>query len=325
MTLVLKNRWAEHALGFLLPFGVNAISAKNISKIAGLMPVSRQGFFECHLAQPGKVDFAIPVSIHNNQKELGQLARLFPGEMYIGQFLTGGKLYNHNSLRNIWLEFDTSEEECTTPAGVFFDLVPAVSKPEGYWQQLLQDVLPFTGTPHNIPVTIGIILQCIKNINTGFVTHIGVMTGRGHELRLCTKFASPIGVMDYLHGTYYPLPQQTMDKLAHLLSLADIACVNYDFDNGAVQNKIGIELHVSKNTGNQTHLESLFHYLENYGLCSRPQTNSLIQWQQDENKYNAGFLHKMSHIKITLENGYIQTAKAYVNYAYAEEYRIDGL
>jgi hypothetical protein len=323
MTLKVKNRRAEHALGFLLPFGVDAASKEAIEKIATMLPTDRQGFFECHLAQTGKVDFAVPVSIHNNQKELQQLAHLFPREEYLGQFLVEGMLYEHNALRNIWLEFDTSEGVHISPSGVFFELVPAVSKPEEYWQQLFKDILPLTGTPYYTPVTAATMLRCIENINAGFVAHIGVMTGRGGELRLCSKFANPLAAMDYLHTTYSPLPQQTMDKLTRLLNLADIACVNYDFDNGVVQNKIGIELHVSKNRGNQTHLETLFHSLENYGLCSRTQTNSLIQWQQDENKYNADFLYKMSHIKITIESGQIQAAKAYVTYAYSEEHSIN--
>ncbi|HYG14201.1 MAG TPA: hypothetical protein VEC12_00505 [Bacteroidia bacterium] len=308
--------------GIKLP--VNKISADNIANISNLLAFAQDGFLEYHFESDGDVDFALPVDI-TNKEVLQALSIAFPGAAdFISRLNTAVEIFNPRNVENIWLEFDTSSPDFKGVPSIYFDLHRAhylylnFSQSDSFWKNWLDESIAVVGTKNLIPENIAAMQNCIQKLSTaGYPAYAAVMKGRDEQLRLSMKILDNSALFDFLKDIGIQLVAEDGQKMAALVSMADFTAVNLDFENGSITPQFGIELHISKNEEHDTHEEQLFAALQSYSLCTAEQKAQILAWpvvREDDNGITA--FQRISHVKITVNQGKIDCTKAYLYYLY---------
>lgn len=315
------------ALESLAGLPVNKLSADNIAAISNLLGFANDGFLEYHFESDGDMDFALPIDI-TNKEVLQSLSTAFPGAAdFIGRLDKAVETFNSRNVENIWLEFDTSSPDFNGVPSIYFDLHRAhylylnFSQSDSFWKNWLDESISVVGTKNLVPENIAAMQNCIQKLSTaGYASHAGVMKGRDEQLRLGMKILDNSALFGFLNSIGIQLAAEDQQKMAALVDLADFTAVNLDFESGSITPQFGIELHVSKNEEHDTHEEKLFDALQSYSLCTADQKAQVLAWpltRDDENGNIA--LQRISHVKITINQGKIDCTKVYLYYLYSNQ------
>lgn len=296
---------------------INDQSRQNILAITERLPILHEGGFECHFAADGKVDFAFPVSIKEQDKVQAVMA-LQQSNAAKGLHDEG---IDQEKIENIWFEFDTSEEHFNYQPGIFFDTyllhyyhLNTVQPSENYWPDSLNQLIPAMGTKQLTAGNLSAIKQCIDLLPGGYAAYIGIMKNRQDDLRLCVKFTDTDSLVAYIRQIGLTLTAEAEEKMARLGTISDIVMVDLDIKDGKASEHFGVEFHLSKSTDQEVHEQYFLGHLMEYGLCSANQAEYVLQWPQTEADT---FIHRISHFKVSLKQGDIKSAKVYLQYIYA--------
>lgn len=298
---------------------INQHSRQNILAIIEQLPTVNEGFFECHFEGDGKVDFAVPVSV--DEKETIQSIMSLQQSNAAPKLLGENSHVNNKNVENLWFEFDTSDAGFNNVPGIFFDThrlhyqqVNDAAGDTAFWADRLNNIIPAIGTKKLTPENLAAIQQAINLLPGGYPAHIGVMKSRNEDLRLCVKFTDTEKLIDYIKSAGMELSDDAEEKLATLGNISDIVTVDFDFEDGKILPRFGVELFISKNTDLAEHQQYFMSHLQQYGLCTATQAEYILNWPQAEANE---FIHRISHFKVVIDHGNITVAKAYLQYIYA--------
>lgn len=308
---------ALHHLGHGL---INQQSKENILALTAKLPALNQGFFECHFSKEGNVDFAVPVGI-DKKETIQAIMDLQKVSNTSNSLQKNGSPVTEENIENLWFEFDTSSTDFNGLPGVFFDMhrlhyqnMNNAAADETFLANSLKNIIPVIGCKNCTAENITAIQHCIKMLSDfGYPAYIGIMKNRNDDLRLCVKIMDTAQLLPYIKSLGIALSTETEEKLAQLADICDMVAVDFDFENGKIAPRFGVELHISKNTDLSLYQQNLVSYLLQYGLCNAEQAESILNWPETEANE---FVHKISHFKITLLNGNIVSAKTYLHFIY---------
>lgn len=323
----LNKTAAITALESLANLPVNKLSADNIAAISNLLSFANDGFLEYHFESDGDMDFALPIDI-TNKEVLLSLSAAFPGAAgFIDRLNAAVETFNSRNVENIWLEFDTSSPDFKGVPSIYFDLHRAhylylnFSQSESFWKNWLDESIAVVGTKNLIPENIAAMQNCIQKLSTaGYAAYAAVMKGRDEQLRLSMKILDNAVLFDFLNSIGIQLDAEDQQKMAALVGMADFTAVNLDFASGSISPQFGIELHVSKDEDHDAHEEQLFAALQSYSLCTADQKAQVLAWpvSREDEKGNIT-LQRISHVKVTINQGKIDCTKVYLYYLYSNQ------
>ncbi|MGK7905341.1 MAG: hypothetical protein AB4352_28840, partial [Hormoscilla sp.] len=311
-----------------------------------LAPILRGGF-ECRLsANSPQVD--LQQCIVREKRELELLRELIaatdggvsahPGWSQLQDFLAEWSdplSLLHNSIPEIWLEFDINNSDVKLPLpAIFFGLPQDVSPAVDRYAIATKSLNLLLGSEgwrewqSNLDRCFG---ACPDGV---FVSHIGVMLSRkAPALRVNVKRLQPEKLIPYLQEIGWPGETQELQALMkQLFSLVDRITVCLDVGK-RIYPQIGLECILLNRPQQESRLAILLDHLVEQGLCAPSKGEALLKWPGQTTPVNAKapwpdrsiaasllqprerftiFDRQLSHIKIVYGREGQLEAKAYL-------------
>ena len=312
---------------------------------SNLAPILRGGF-ECRLSENSpQVD--LQQCIVGDQRELVLLREFIAATSDGGQLVSEGwsQLENflaewsylnplHNSIPEIWLEFDINNSSVLPLPAIFFGLPQEVSPAvetyaiatksldlllgtSGWWEWQKNLFRCFAACPHGV-----------------FVSHIGVMLSRNTPaLRVNVKRLQPDSLIPYLQQIGWETQTDELQLLMkQLFALVDRITVCLDVGN-KIYPQIGLECIFLNQPDTESRWGIFLDYLVELRLCEAKKRDALLHWVGLTNPINSSypwpnnliadsllqsrerftvFERRLSHIKISWRQERPLLAKAYL-------------
>ena len=245
----------------------------------------------------------------------------------------------HAGVRNIWLEFDSSDAlPPTLCPSLFFGLQREASPSEAY--EVVAEVLGVLLGDAELAKLKGSLRRCADAcLDVASVNQVGVMLSRQTDaLRLCVPGLAPGQILPYLRQVGWPGPENELEHLiAELVpSVGPPRMVDIDVD-ARVHPQVGLEYRFEDQTRDEAQWTALVDHLVGRALCTPEKRQALLAWPGSNGPHNSSapwpghliveslsqppdrfsmFLRRLSHVKIVHQPGHPLAAKAYLQFSH---------
>ncbi len=271
----------------------------DISKLLPGMPVIDGVGFECRLSEKQQnTDISVVFnkkSRHNLLSSFDSLPELATNSILwkrvdtlIKKWIDKNSVVYEN-LDNMWLEFDTGENNNDYPEpSLFFAPSPiniASFKPFSdfsMYEWMIEEVLdPLLGGGISIE-TREKISQCFELLPaTGKVFQVGIMLPRASEskaVRLCIKGIEVFDIIPYLESIgWVDSAEDLKEILQELSNFVDSFAFNISIEN-VVHTKIGIECYIDEGTKFISRWNALLDFMCKKNICAQDKVSSILEW-----------------------------------------------
>jgi hypothetical protein len=278
----------------LFPVVVSPVEVPQLRGLARLLPPIHRGIFECRLnGNTSQVDLSQSILVRESESALliewitGVISTsdrpVHPAWSLVRDFCirwADSSSPLHDSVRNIWLEFDLDGlTPSLPPPSLFIGLRRETSASEAYI--VAEKALDmFLGESGLIPLRDNL-HRCFETCpDIAFVNQVGVMLSRRTDaLRVCIQDLAPNQIIPYLLQVGWPRPVDELEHLmAGLISFSDhIIMVDIDV-SARVHPKVGLEFSVEHKPENKPRWAAFLDDLVERELCTSEKKDALLAW-----------------------------------------------
>ncbi len=314
-----------------------------ILRIAKTLPPLSGGGFEYHLQSPiNRTDFLVriqsadwsraalagqyfewPFRKDMDTNDTWERVRIFAKQW------ADPKSTLHNTIENVWLEFDVNGLGQGLPnPSVFFDLDRKQELTGALKTALLAKVMNGFGQRGATGILTHLQRQLERTPKNICLYYIGLMLARQSEgLRLCFAGMSPLQMIPFIKSTGWVGDYSELATLINGLPReTEKLVLNIDMNPGPGP-RIGIEVFLPSTT----QWRQFFMNLEEMDLCSAEESRAILAWPEetpfpdDEFRTKLSRTHgreisllirRLNHVKITLTSTGKTLAKTYLYYGY---------
>lgn len=318
---------------------VSPLALFNIQALAEILP-SASAILECRLAAAqSQVDLILFLPCYN--PTLPERFQTHPVWQFFQEFCqewVAPTSFLHQSVKDVWLEFDVDGPPSQVPVPCIFLLLNQESVSDtqaliSVARRILNDRAT-TQFESNLRL-------CADSLPEGAqITYIGAMLSRPtNTVRLNLGGISPQQLPDYLEKIGWSEPTNTLESLVSTLSDLVDEIRLFDIDVGdTVLPKIGLECFFRKQPKHEPRWQTFLDHLVEWGLCTQAKKNAFLAWPGYTQRNQAPelwpsnlnpvdlflgsralsiFVRRLSHVKIVYQPGTPLEAKGYLGFSHA--------